>query len=143
MMRKFEMSDLGMLHYFLGLEIKQLEDGVFISQRKYAIDPLKRFNMLNCKVAATPMNLNEKLQSQDGTDAANGKVFRSIVGDLIYLTHPRPDISFSRSVEDRKSTFGSVFILGSGVVSWRSKKQATIALSLTEAEYVAAISSAC
>ncbi|KAK2994884.1 hypothetical protein RJ640_002760 [Escallonia rubra] len=63
MMRKFEMSNLGMLHYFLGLEIKQLEDGVFMSQRKYAIDLLKRFNMLNCKVAATPMNLNEKLQS--------------------------------------------------------------------------------
>ncbi|KAK2970802.1 hypothetical protein RJ640_001169 [Escallonia rubra] len=70
-----------------GKEEKQLEDGVSMSQKKYAIDPLKRFNMLNCKVVATPMNLNEKLQSQDG------------------------------SVEDRKSTSGSVFILGSGVVS--------------------------
>lgn len=84
MKNKFEMSDLGLLHYFLGLEVKQVEDEVFFSQRKYATDLLKRFNMLNCKVAATPLNLNEKLQLDDGTEQANCSYFRSLVGGLIY-----------------------------------------------------------
>ena len=75
MKKEFEMSDLGLLHYFLGLEVKQVEEGIFVSQRKYAIDLLKRFNMLNCKVVATPMNLNEKLQPSDGTEEANSSYF--------------------------------------------------------------------
>lgn len=95
MMKKFEMTDLGVLHYFLGLEVKQEEDGIFISQRKYAIDLLKRFNLLNCKTVATPMNVNEKLQLDDDIEKADGSYFRSLVGGLIYLTHTRPDISFS------------------------------------------------
>lgn len=101
MMGRFEMSDLGLLHYFLGLEVKQGEDGVFISQRKYAADLLKKFNMLNCKVAATPMNVNEKLQLEDGTERANATSFRSLVGGLIYLSHTRPDISFSVGMVSR------------------------------------------
>lgn len=62
MMKIFEMTDLGLLRYFLGLEVKQGEDGIFVCQEKYATDLLKRFNMTNCEVAATPMNINEKLQ---------------------------------------------------------------------------------
>ncbi|KAJ8899855.1 hypothetical protein K2173_019558 [Erythroxylum novogranatense] len=170
MKRKFEMTDLGLLHYFLGLEIQQSEDGIFISQKKYATDLLERFNMLNCKVAATPMNVNEILKLEDGTATADARAFRSLVGGLIYLTHTRPDISFSvgtvdfgiwythvskfkligftdsdwaGSLDDRKSTSGSVFSLGSGAISWSSKKQATTALSSSEAEYVAASSAAC
>lgn len=80
MMGSFEMSDLGLLHYFLGLEVKQREDEVFISQTKYAIDLLEKFNMPNCKVVATPMNMNEKLQQEDGTEKADTRSFRSLVG---------------------------------------------------------------
>ena len=69
------MSDLGLLHYFLGLEVKQFEEGIFVSQRKYAIDLLKRINMLNCKSTTTPMNLNEKLQTNNGTEEANSSYF--------------------------------------------------------------------
>ena len=58
MMATFEMTDLGLLHYFLGLEILQDEDGVFIFQNRYATELLKKFNMLNCKKVATPMNKN-------------------------------------------------------------------------------------
>lgn len=87
MKKEFEMSYLGMLHYFLGLEVKQVEDGIFVSQRKYATDMLKRINVFNCKVAATLMNLNEKLQVDDGTEQANASQFRSLFGALIYLTH--------------------------------------------------------
>ncbi|XP_058008329.1 uncharacterized mitochondrial protein AtMg00810-like [Hevea brasiliensis] len=101
MKKKFEMSDLGVLHYFLGLEVKQVEDGIFVSQRKYATDLLKRFSMLNCKVATTPMNLNDKLQVDDGTEQGNASHFRSLVGGLIYLTHSRPDIAFSVGVISR------------------------------------------
>lgn len=99
MMEKFEM--IGLLNYSLSHEVLQNEGGIFISQMKYITDLLKRFNMLNCKGAATPMNLNEKLQVQDGTDMANAKAFRSLVGGLIYLTHTRPDIIFLVGVVSR------------------------------------------
>ena len=94
MMNEFEMSDMGLLHYFLGLEIQQAEDGIFISQRKYARDILSKFGMLNCKPAATPMNINEKLQHENGEEMTNARRFRSLVGGLIYLTNSRPDIAF-------------------------------------------------
>ncbi|KAK9148869.1 hypothetical protein Scep_007626 [Stephania cephalantha] len=101
MMHEFEMSDMGLLHYFLGLEVSQVEDGVFLSQRKYANDLLNKFGMSNCKPAATPMNLNEKLQLQDGAEMADAKLFKSLVGGLIYLTNTRPNIAFSVGVISR------------------------------------------
>ncbi|CAL5412844.1 unnamed protein product [Camellia sinensis] len=196
MMHEFEMSDMGLLHYFLGLEVQQAEDGIFISQRKYAKDLLNKFGMLNCKPATTPMNINEKLQCEDGAEMADASRFRSLVGGLIHLTHTRPDIAFSvgmisrfmqhpsklhfgaakrvlryiagtmdygiwyakvfnfklcgftdsdwaSSLDDRRSISANVFTLGSGVITWSSKKQATVALSSSEAEYVAATSAAC
>ncbi|KAL3513933.1 hypothetical protein ACH5RR_026650 [Cinchona calisaya] len=94
MMRRFEMTDMGLLCYFLGLEVHQSGGGIFISQRKFAIDLLKRFGMTNCKVSATPMNMNEKLQVEDGTRKGNAIHYRSLMGGLIYLTHTRPDIAF-------------------------------------------------
>jgi len=196
MMNEFEMSDMGLLHYFLGLEVYQTEDGIFISQRKYASDLLNKFGMSNCKSAATPINLNEKLQQEDGGEKANAKRFRSLVGGLIYLTHTRPDIAFSvgvisrfmqqpskvhyraakrvmryiagtleygiwcsktsnfklfgftdsdwaSSIDDRRSVSVNVFTLGSGAITWSSKKQATPALSTSEAKYVPATLAAC
>ncbi|XP_052485239.1 uncharacterized mitochondrial protein AtMg00810-like [Gossypium raimondii] len=101
MMNEFEMSDMGLLHYFLGLEIHQADDGIFISQRKYAKDLLSKFSMLNCKPAATPMNINEKLQQEDGEEMVDARRFRSLVGGLIYLTHTRPDIAFPVGVISR------------------------------------------
>lgn len=101
MMRNFEMTDLGLLKYVLGLEVIQGEDGIFISQKKHAEDLLKRFNMMSCEAAITPMNINEKLQREDGTEKANPRLFRSLVGGLNYLTHTRPDISFSVGVVSR------------------------------------------
>lgn len=98
MMKTFEMSDLGLLQYFLGLEVKQDLDGIFVCQKKYVADLLKRFNMLYCEVAVTPMNVNEKLQCEDGTEAANPRFFKTLVGGLNYLTHTRPDIAFPVSL---------------------------------------------
>ena len=101
MMKNFEMTNLGLLHYFLGLEVKQCDDGVFVSQRKYATDLLKKFHLAKCNAAATPMNINEKLQLDDDLGNANAKLFRSLIGGLNYLTNTRPDISFSVSVVSR------------------------------------------
>ena len=88
------MTDLGLLYYFLGLEVKQGEGDVFVSQKKYASNIFKRFVLVNCKSAATPMNMNEKLQQKDGTRQAKARSFRSLVGGLIYLAHTRLDISY-------------------------------------------------
>jgi hypothetical protein len=59
-MKEYEMSDLGLMRYFLGIEVKQGE--IFISQEKYVANFLKKFNMLKCKSAGTSMTVNEKLQ---------------------------------------------------------------------------------
>lgn len=81
--------------------MKQGKDGILISQRKYVVDLWKQFNMFSCKVVGTPMNVNEKLQLEDGTDKADGRYFRSLVGGLIYLTQTRPNIGFSVGVISR------------------------------------------
>ena len=75
MMKTFEMTDLGLLHYFLGLEVKQAADGIFISQQKYAMDLLKRHNMFGCNTASTPMNVGEALRAEDGTGKASSRHF--------------------------------------------------------------------
>ncbi|XP_015158899.1 uncharacterized mitochondrial protein AtMg00810-like [Solanum tuberosum] len=79
-MKEFEMSDLGILQYFLGLQVKQVEDGIFVSQMKYSKDLLFKFDMLTCKAAATPINANVKFQLDDGTDLADPSHYRSFIG---------------------------------------------------------------
>lgn len=100
MMKMFGMEDLGLLNYFLGLEIKQGDDGVFVSQIKHAYGLVKRFSMTN-KAATTPMDENEKLQEEDGTDKADAPKFAILVGGLNGLTLTRPDIAFSVGVVSR------------------------------------------
>lgn len=101
MKNKFEMTDLGQLKYFLGMEVIQDEGGIFLSQKKYAQDLLKRFDMVNCNSCSTPMNTKEKLTKEDNSGPAEAVKFRSLVGGLIYLTHTRPDINFSVSLISR------------------------------------------
>lgn len=101
MMNEFEMSDMGLLHYFLGLEVQQVDDGIFLSQRKYAKDLFHKFGMLSCKPAVTPMNVNEKLQLNDGVEMVDVRKFRSLVRGLIYLTHSWLDIAYSVSLISR------------------------------------------
>lgn len=71
------------------MEVEQERGSIFVTQRKYARDLLKKFGMRNCKAASTPINVNEKLVKDDGTGAADATRFRSLVGGLIYLTHTR------------------------------------------------------
>ncbi|PKA47257.1 putative mitochondrial protein [Apostasia shenzhenica] len=101
MKHEFEMTDLGLLRHFLGLEIKQTSKGIFLSQEKYTSDLLEKFGMKNCNKVETPMNSSEKLQLEDETSLANSKYFRSLVGGLMYLIHTRPDLLFAVSMVSR------------------------------------------
>jgi transposase InsO family protein len=88
----FEMTDLGLMSYFLGIEIKQDVGGIFIGQQKYAKEILKKFKMADCKSMATPMNQKERLCKEDGAEKVDESEYRSLVGCLMYLTATRPDI---------------------------------------------------
>lgn len=101
MMKVFEMTDLGEMTYFLGIEIKQAQNEVFIYQRKYLKEILKRFGMEECKSVSTPMAQKERLQKEDGAEPVDEGVYRSLIGCLMYLTATRPDILFPVSVLSR------------------------------------------
>ena len=92
---EFEMKDLGLMHYFLGLEVWQSSEGIFLNQGKYAVEILKRFNMLECKAMATPMDSNLKLLADDSSELVDVTQYRQIIGSLMYLTNTRPDICFA------------------------------------------------
>jgi len=191
MQGEFEMSLMGELNFFLGLQIKQTSEGNFINQTKYTKELLKRFGYEDSKPHNTPMSTSLKLDKDEEGKEVDIKKYRGMIGSLLYLTASRPDIMFSvclcsrfqscpkeshmhalkrifrylkstcdfglfypktRSFDliaysdadyagcksDRKSTSGTCQFLGKSLVSWFSKKQNSVALSTTEAEYVAA-----
>ena len=191
MTKEFEMSHMGELNFFLGLQIKQLDNGTFISQEKYARDLVNKFGMTTASGKATPMATNEALSKEDLSKDVDPTLYRGMIGSLLYITASRPDIMHSvclcaryqsqpkethlkavkhilRYVKntfdyglfypkndsfnlisycdadyagcksDRKSTSGTCHFLGHSLVSWLSKKQNTVSLSTTEAEYISA-----
>jgi hypothetical protein len=91
------MKDLGLMHYFLLLEVWQKPGEIFLSQSKYAIDVLRRFGMLDCKSMSTPTITNmKKLQDQAiGSDPKDPTIYRQIIGSLMYLVHTRPNICYA------------------------------------------------
>jgi hypothetical protein len=198
MMKHFSMTDLGKMKFFLGIEVIQTANGIFIHQMKYATDILIKFGMENCNKVSSPIVPGCKLVKNENGKASDSTNYKQLVGSLMYLLATRPDLAFSvclvarfmerptemhvagvkrilrylkgtidhgilykKSVndelqlkgwtdsdyagdlDDRKSTSGYVFKLGSGVISWSSKKQPIVTLSTTEAEFVAAASCAC
>ncbi|CAL8135751.1 unnamed protein product [Prunus armeniaca] len=98
MMRQYEMTDLGLLHHFLGLGVIQTEYYIFLHQKKYAKTLLDKFGFKDCKAVATPFAMNGKLSTEDGSEQADEGVYRQIVGSLLYLTATRPDIMFATSL---------------------------------------------
>jgi hypothetical protein len=95
MIQKFKMSMMGELKYFLGFQIKQLKEGIFISQTKYIQDILKKFGMKNAKPIKTPMGTNGHLNLDTGGKSIYPKVYRSMIGSLLYLCASRLDIMLS------------------------------------------------
>jgi hypothetical protein len=193
---QFHMKDLGELKYFLGIEVVRSRKGIWMLQKQYATNVLKKSGMSGCKPINVPLEKNCKLRADLGRRIENVNVYRSMVGSLIYLTITRPDLSYAvglvsqfmqqptkphlecirrilRYVKatlnyglfykadldielegytdadwagnqtDRRSTSGYMFTLGSAAISWSSKKQATVALSSTEAEYRGAAIATC
>lgn len=187
--QEFKMSLLGELTYFLGLQVKQNKDGIFLSQTKYLKQILKKDGMEDSKPVCTPMVTWCSLSSNDESATVHQPTYKSMIGSLLYLIGTRPDIvhavgivgrfqanpkkshlqagkiifkylqetqsfglwyprdtdltlhaytdaEWARRVDDRKSTSGGAFYMGSRLVSWFSKKQSSIALSTIEAEYV-------
>ncbi|GKC79773.1 putative ribonuclease H-like domain-containing protein [Tanacetum coccineum] len=92
---KFQMSSMGELTFFLGLQVQQKEDGIFISQDKYVAKILKKFNYSDVKSASTPVDLEKPLVKDGDADDVDVHLYRSMIGSLMYLTASRPDIMFA------------------------------------------------
>ncbi|KAK1617826.1 hypothetical protein QYE76_023343 [Lolium multiflorum] len=92
---EFAMTDLGDLHYFLGMKVSRSSAGLFLSQRQYALDILQRAGMSDCHPSPTPVDTSSKLSASDGDLLPDATDYRSIVGGLQYLTLTRPDLSYA------------------------------------------------
>ncbi|GJX48479.1 putative ribonuclease H-like domain-containing protein [Tanacetum coccineum] len=94
MHKKFQMSSMGELTFFLGLQVTQKYDGIFISQDKYVDEILKKFGFPTMKTASTPMETSKPLMKDESTEDVDVHLYRSMIGSLMYLTSSRPDIMF-------------------------------------------------
>ncbi|GJT06886.1 putative ribonuclease H-like domain-containing protein [Tanacetum coccineum] len=165
--REFRYEFYGELTFFLGLQVTQKNDGIFISQEKYMEEILKKFGFLTVKTASTPMKNSKPLLKDAEAEDVDVYLYRSMIGSLMCLTASRPDIIYLKGQPklglwypkdspfnleaysdsdyagaslDRKSTTRGYQFLRSRLISWQCKKQTIVANSTTEAEYVAASS---
>ena len=98
MKTEFEMSILGELTYFLQLQVKQLQDGIFISQSKYARNLVKKFGLQGAQHKRTPIGTHIKLTKDEEGIPVDQSLYRSMIGSLLYLTASRPDLCYSVGV---------------------------------------------
>jgi hypothetical protein len=193
----FQMSDLGLLKYYVGLEVNQTEDGITVCQRAYAEKILEMAGMSSSNPSLTLMESHLKLSKSSAAPAVDAMDYKRIMGSLRYLVNSRPDLAFSvgyvsrftkkpttehmaavkrvlryiasttnygcqyrrkkdvvcligyndsdlaGDVDSRKSTMGVLFFLGDNLITWQSQKEKVVALSSSEAEYIAATTAAC
>ncbi|GKF05437.1 putative ribonuclease H-like domain-containing protein [Tanacetum coccineum] len=169
MHEKFQMSSMGELTFFLGLQVQQKKDGIFISRDKYVDEILKKFGFTKVKTASTPLETQKPLLKDEDGKEVDVHMYRSMIGSLMYLTSLSPDIMFvvcacaryqvnpkvshlhavkmifrylkgQPTSLDMKSTTRGCQFLRCRLISWQCKKQTVVANSKTEAEYVAASS---
>ncbi|KAJ9561693.1 hypothetical protein OSB04_006853 [Centaurea solstitialis] len=168
MTEEFKMSMMGEINFFLGLQVRQFSDGIFINQSKHIFYLLKKYDMSGCHSIGTPMATGNSIGPDHEGKDVDLRNYRSMVGSLMYLTASRPDIMFATCGTpyygiwypkglgfelqaytdadyggcnmDRKSTSGHLQFLGNKLVSWASKKQQCVSTSTAEFEYVAAAS---
>jgi hypothetical protein len=94
--RKFEMSMMGELQFFLGLQMKQSKEGTFVHQAKYNKDIVRKLKMLDSKAMAKPMSMTTTLDVDEEGEHMDQKEYRSMIGSLLYVMATRPDIPVSR-----------------------------------------------
>ncbi|XP_057791354.1 uncharacterized mitochondrial protein AtMg00810-like [Salvia miltiorrhiza] len=102
MSKEFEMTNIGLMAYYLGVEVKQLEDEIFITQEGYAKEILKKFKMEDCKAINTPVECGIKLSKNDGGEKVDPTLFKSLVGSLRYLTCTRPNILYATGLAAKR-----------------------------------------
>jgi hypothetical protein len=95
---KFEIKDLGLMHYFLGLEVWQRTNEIFLSQAKYIVEILKKFGMTECKSMPTPMVVDLKKMSDIDSGEVDPHLYKQLIGPLMYLFNTRPDICYAMNV---------------------------------------------
>ncbi|GJY12341.1 retrovirus-related pol polyprotein from transposon TNT 1-94 [Tanacetum coccineum] len=163
MKSRFQMSSMGELTFFLGLQVKQKLDGIFISQDKYVAEILKKFDFASVKTASTPIETQKPLVKDEEASDVDVHLYRSMIGSLMYVTASRPDIMFAvcacsrfqvtpktshlsavkrifRYLKDMKSTTGGCQFLAAGLITWQCKKQTIVAILHGRRKYVAAAS---
>ncbi|GKD36583.1 uncharacterized mitochondrial protein-like protein [Tanacetum coccineum] len=167
MHEKFQMSSMGELTFFLGLQVKQKKDGIFISQDKYVDEILKKFGFTEVKTTSTRMETQKPMIKDEDGKEVDVHMYRSMIGSLMYLTSSRPDImlavcacaryqvnpkvshfhaakrifsDYAGASLNRKSTTRGCQFFRCKLISWQCKKQTVVANSTTEAKYVAASS---
>ncbi|RVW54333.1 Retrovirus-related Pol polyprotein from transposon RE1 [Vitis vinifera] len=149
--REFEMKDLGPLKYFLGIEVSRSSEGIFLSQRKYALNLLQETGMSGCQPVNTPIEEGLKLCVEPNQVSTNKGRYQRLVGILMYLAHTRPAYALSVVSQYmhnpgeqhmnavmrilRRSTSGYFTFVSGNLVTWKSKKQNVVARSSAEAEF--------
>ncbi|GKA82623.1 putative ribonuclease H-like domain-containing protein [Tanacetum coccineum] len=153
----YKMSSMGELTFFLGLQVTQKDDGIFISQDKYVDVILKKFGFSTVKTTSTPMETSKPLLKDVEAEDVDVHLYRSMIRSLIYLKgqpklglwYPKDspfdlkaytDSDYAGASLDKKSTTGGCQFLRRRLISWQCKKQTIVANSTTEVEYVAASS---
>ncbi|GJV70719.1 retrovirus-related pol polyprotein from transposon TNT 1-94 [Tanacetum coccineum] len=143
---EFEMSMMGELNFFLGLQIKQMEDGIFFNQSKYIKEMLKKFGLEESKPMKTLMSSDTKLTKDEECESIDSTKYQGMIGTThLGLWYPKgtgiETVVYADSIHavdyvDRKNTSGICTFVGCCLTSWFSKKQTALAISTIEAEYV-------
>ncbi|GJZ12359.1 putative ribonuclease H-like domain-containing protein [Tanacetum coccineum] len=131
-----------------GLQVKQKDDGIFISQDKYVADILKKFDFATMKTVSTPIETNKALLKDEEAEDVDKRIFRYLKGqpklglwyprDLLFDLEAFSDSDYAGASLDKKSTTGGCQFLGKRLISWQCKKQTIVSNLTTETEYVAA-----
>ncbi|GJW38026.1 retrovirus-related pol polyprotein from transposon TNT 1-94 [Tanacetum coccineum] len=141
---EFEMSMMGKLNFFLGLQIKQMEDGIFFNQSKYIKEMLKKFGLEDSKPMKTPMSFDTKLTKGKECESVDSTKYQGMIGTThLGLWYPKgtgietivyADSDHAGDYVDRKSTSSICTFVGCCLTSWFSKKQTALAISTTEVD---------
>nr|GEV47849.1 copia protein [Tanacetum cinerariifolium] len=127
---EFEMSMMGELNFFLGLQIKQMKDDIFFNQSEYIKEMLKKFDLEDSKPMKTLMSSDTKLTKDEECELVDSTKYRGMIETVIYA-----DSDHAGDYVDRKRTIGICTFMGCCLTSWFSKKQTALAICTTEAEY--------